>query len=55
MVLGSTRTVPSASSVSVQTGDAADDLFVESNTAKAPTSSEDESAMSYFAKLAEDN
>jgi len=55
MVLGSTRTVPSASSVSVQTGDAADDLFVESNTATAPTSSEDESAMSYFAKLAEDN
>ena len=57
MVLQGASKVPTASTVAAQTGDIEDDLFVNKNSEAKVVSngSDDDDAMSYFAKLADDS
>ena len=58
MVLQGASKVPNASTVAAQTGDIEDDLFVknsETTVVSNGSDNNDDDAMSYFAKLADDS
>ena len=57
MVLQGASKVPTASTVAAQTGDIEDDLFAKQHaeTKVVSNGSDDDDAMSYFAKLADDS
>ena len=58
MVLQGASKVPNASTVAAQTGDIEDDLFAKQHsetTVVSNGSDNDDDAMSYFAKLADDS
>ena len=59
MVLQGASKVPNASTVAAQTGDIEDDLFVSNQQSETKVvsngSDNDDDAMSYFAKLADDS